>query len=273
MRLSTEDAGLFYKLMYALQFFANERLKILPDVTNLDDYIDLPPARRVAVRDALFSDRTLIDTFVSRNPARFTDNELAAVSAWKKGIMGDFYLERMLKKHAIFIGDKEDVYGVHALYDSFDEMFPKQSLPLLVKCLILPFKGRIIYDGILQSYNIHFGGGIRRRLREVYMRAKQNAAIIEALDEKAALPKPPPPEKPSQDWTPILDDLADRAKNLKGGAGQPPVNSPVFSLIKASLELGQLALSNPDDPEGLWKQVKKAERSLNKVAKVLHRMV
>ncbi len=36
---------------------------------------------------------------------------------------------------------------------------------LACRTVLLPFKGRIVYDGLLAGYNVTFGGGIRRRLR------------------------------------------------------------------------------------------------------------
>jgi len=58
---------------------------------------------------------------------------------------------------------------------------------------------------------------------------------------------------------------------LRGGSGQPPINSPVFGLIKASIELGQLAVSEPNDIENLWQNLNKVFRSLKKVERTLSR--
>jgi hypothetical protein len=37
MKLSTEDADLFYKLMWRLQFYVNRQRQILPNVASLED--------------------------------------------------------------------------------------------------------------------------------------------------------------------------------------------------------------------------------------------
>ena len=62
-------------------------------------------------------------------------------------------------------------------------MFPRSYLPVYIKTVLLPFKDKIIYDGLMQTYNIHFGGGIKRSLKETYMKAKQNGKIITSLGE------------------------------------------------------------------------------------------
>jgi hypothetical protein len=42
MDLPQKDADLFYKLMWGLQFFVNQQLKILPEIRSLKGYIALP---------------------------------------------------------------------------------------------------------------------------------------------------------------------------------------------------------------------------------------
>lgn len=42
-----------------------------------------------------------------------------------------------------------------ALQDSFAEIFENKP-PLYVKTVLLPFKGQIVYDGILEPFNIFF---------------------------------------------------------------------------------------------------------------------
>ena len=38
---------------------------------------------------------------------------------------------------------------------------------------LLPFKGQIIYDGLLSPYNIFFGSGIKSSLHEEYIKKQQ----------------------------------------------------------------------------------------------------
>jgi hypothetical protein len=160
---------------------------------------------------------------------------------------------------------------VLGLYDDFDDLFHKSQLPRLVKAVLLPFKGKIIYDGLLQGYNVFFGSGIRGDLKEVYLTAKQNGRIIESL----VAPKPQPitqkSRQPDKDWTADLDALDVKARKLRGGGGQPAVYSPAFSLIKASIEFGQLAVADPTDTDQLWKSFDKIERTLRKLETILYR--
>jgi len=52
---------------------------------------------------------------------------------------------------------------------------------VLVQTVLLPFQGMIVYDGLLASYNITFGGGIRRMLNESYNEAKARQGIVTSL--------------------------------------------------------------------------------------------
>ena len=208
--------------------------------------------------------------YVTANPHHLDAQNLAAVQQWKQFIKGDFFLERYLKKHAVFIGD-DIVYGVCALNDGFDDFFPKNCLPIYVKTVLLPFQGRIIYDGLLHSYNVGIGGGIKRSLKEMYMRAKQNSAIITSLDDQGA-DQEQAEILLTKDWSAEIEQLSAVAKTLRGGKGQPAVHSPVFSLIKASVALMDKALANPSDVEMLLKELDKVERTLAKIEDTLYRM-
>jgi Domain of unknown function (DUF6398) len=60
-------------------------------------------------------------------------------------------------------------------------------LPRMIKTTLLPFKGRIVYDGLMSGYNVSFGPGIRRSLNEAYREAKAHRGIITTLPPPAVL--------------------------------------------------------------------------------------
>jgi len=273
MKLSQTDAKLFFDLMWALQFFVNQKHKIHKYFKTLDDYCECSNEEKFEVRTQLFKDVTIIDQFIKENPQNFSKDHLDIIASWKNFIHDDFQIERFLKNKAIFIQNDDEVYGVLALYQSFDEMIHKSRLPMFVKTVLLPFKGKIIYDGFFQARPIYFGGGVKRRLRETYMTAKQNNRIIESLDEdtESNNEQDEIQEKPDIDWTIELQELADIAKKLKGSAASPAIYSPAFSLIKASIAFGQKAVSSDADLDDLEQYFKKVQRAFKKTATVLDR--
>ena len=183
MKLSEQDAELFFNLMWSLQNYVNLKLGILPEIKSLEEYRELPSSDKIEVRDALYDYIELIDAYLVDNPQNLPEDELEIIKSWKKLKRGDFFIERLLKKYAIFIGGDE-AYAVLALHEPLDEVLPYVNLPYYTKAVLLPFKDKIIYDGLLQGYSVMFGSGIKFDLKETYMAAKQNGLIIESFDPK-----------------------------------------------------------------------------------------
>ncbi len=270
MVLSEDEAKLFFKLMLPLQAFVNLKLDLIPDCATAEAIKKLDSESRLKLREALYGNTGLIDQFVKENPEGFDDEELGIVQSWSKFIAGEFYIERYLAKHAIFIKN-EEVYAVMALRDPFDFFVGREQLPAYTKTVLLPFKGRIVYDGMMQNYPIHFGGGIRGNLRETYLTAKQNGRIIESLDPSTReVPKKKAP-RPAKDWRAEVDALRMHAQALSAGAGAPPIQGAVFNLVKTSLEMAQVSAHQADDLEALWDCARKVERALRKIQTTLNR--
>ena len=181
MILAPAEQSLFFKLMLPLQFFVNEKLGVLPEVLTFEDYCRAPMLEKFKVRNALFENIGLIDEFIDENPPDIPMRELAAVSRWKKFVRGDFFIERYLKNHAVFITDDAEVYAVHGLTESPADYFPKFTLPVRLNAVLLPFQDKIVIDGFFLPYRVVFGSGIKNELKEIYNSAKQKGKIITSL--------------------------------------------------------------------------------------------
>jgi len=267
MQLSQEDASLFFKLMPALQTFANQRLNLIKGLKDLEGYKIISNEERVELRNAVYETPEIIDDFVRENPFSFSKDELDIVSGWKNSIADSFFIAQLTKKHAIFIHN-EDVYAVLALAQPLQDILWGAPLPVYVKTVLLPFKGKIIYDGLLQGHNISFGPGISTSVKNRYRVAKQKGEIIESLDPdwKPALPKP---EK-MKDWKPLLDELNEKASKLRSSSNEPLMIGPAFSLAKAGLDFARVAVEFPEDLEKLDKALDKVIRASNKVEKTMY---
>src|SRR5271166_2717398 len=203
MLLEPQDVELFFKLHRALMFFVNQRLKVVPDdIASADAFAALSPQIRLKVRDAFLDHTDLIQQFVDENPAHLSDDELDIVRSWRHLVHGRFYVFRELKKYTVFLSttDPAIAYGVLALSQPFEELIGPY-LPVLTQTVLLPFKGVIVYDGLMSSYNISFGPGIRRNLNQDFKEAKARHGIVTALpmsDEPlpVKVPKPRPVPKP-----------------------------------------------------------------------------
>jgi hypothetical protein len=183
VRLSREDGLLFYKLFPALMFYTNQKLKIVDEMASeFEAYLAVPGELRLQVRDALYAHRDVIDEFIRENPDSLTSDELNIVAGWKRAVVGTFYIFRYLKSYTVFLDDREPpkAYGVLAIADPLEDLLGP-NLPILTKAVLLPFRGKIIYDGLLSPFRVLFGPGIRRSTIESYKKAKAAMGIITSL--------------------------------------------------------------------------------------------
>jgi hypothetical protein len=191
MHLNESEVERFYSIWFPLLHFVNQRRRVVPEFPKVWRDAHVPPGVAVPVRDALWQDDALREAFILENPARLSQNDLALVESWKYRIEGSFFIFRHLKTYSIFMDGSSaaNAYGVHGITGSFEEMIGSY-LPIYVKAVLIPFEDRIIYDSLLSSYAIHFGGGYRRSLKETYRDIQERGGIITRL---------PPDEHKSQE--------------------------------------------------------------------------
>jgi Domain of unknown function (DUF6398) len=208
MLLPLEEVDQFFRLHRSLMFFVNRRLEVIDKkIATPEAYSGLPPETRIEVHKALLEHLDLIDAFADENPFRFSEEDLEIVRSWKHLVSGTFYAFRQLQNHMVFLTDKEPVvaYGVVALFDPFEAVIGPH-LPRMIKTTLLPFKGRIVYDGLVSGYNVFFGGGIKRRLDESYKEAKERFGIVTKL--------------PFTPVSPRMVEAKPKPKNRAKGAGK-----------------------------------------------------
>jgi hypothetical protein len=181
--LAPKDLAVLFRLHRSLMFFVNQKLEVLPrPVANPDAYSSLPPSSRFKVHDAMRKHMDLIGAFVDANPAGFPREELDIVASWQHLVHGKFYIFRELTNYTVFLSAETPAtaYGVLALSQPFEELVGPH-LPVMVQATLLPFKDQIVYDGLMSTFNIFFGPGIRRSLNEDFKEAKARRGIVTSL--------------------------------------------------------------------------------------------
>ena len=269
MQLSKGDASLFFKLMPALQTFANQRLKVVKGLEDVEGYKIISNEDRIELRNSLYENPEIIDDFVRENPLSFSKDELEIIASWNNFIADSFFVVQFTNKHAIFMCD-DDVYAVLALVQPLQVVLGGAPLPAYVKTVLLPFKGKIVYDGLLEGHNIFFGSGISTSVKNRYRIAKQKGEIIESLDPDWK-PAPVKPKK-LKDWKPLLDELNEKAAKMRSSSSEPLIYGPAFSLAKASLNFARVAIEFPDDLDKLDKALHKVILASNKAEKTMYYM-
>src|SRR5215211_4759670 len=186
MILQPQETERFYRIWFAMLSHANRRLKLVRDlpVSPREGSIDVQDAYKIAT--AVWADDALRHAFIDENPSELPPEDLALARSWDRRVAGDFYIFRFLKKYTVLIGsgDPAPVYGVLGLVSPIEEVV-RNPLPTLARMTLLPFEGRITYDGLMAPYNVYFGSGIRGNLNDIYRLANERGAIITSLEAPA----------------------------------------------------------------------------------------
>jgi hypothetical protein len=182
MRLSPEDIELFYQLYHPLLCYVNRKLALVRGIDSPRDLKKFPVKEINKLRERLYRQPDLIESFIEENPFSFSSTGLEIIESWTNFVKGTFVIFRCVKDYAIFLDTDEPpkAYGVLALKSTFQEMVGP-SLPVMVETVLLPFNSRIIYDGVFVSYPISFGKGVRQSFNDAYQEAKSRFGIITSL--------------------------------------------------------------------------------------------
>jgi len=190
MLIDPNEGRQFYRLYWSLMLFVNQRLKVTgvyPSTS--EEFSLLSDNLRFKVREAFLAEIDLLQTFITENPAHLLPEELDIIASWKHFVAGEFFLLKQLSQYAVFLSsaDPPVAYGVLALALPFEQVV-RRGFPALLKVLLLPFNGKIIYDGIMSGYNISFGPGLRRSLNERFLEAQERSGIITTLPPSSQPP-------------------------------------------------------------------------------------
>jgi hypothetical protein len=186
MILSDTECREFFRILMKLLNFVNKKLKLYPQVGEIIKPTDLPMEKTAALREKLWENPGFIDDYIEKYAGFISSEEIVTVKSWKNNISGRFMILKQLKKFAVFIHLEDDgqVYGVLGLESSMEEIAARigRRFPLMVKAVLLPYSGRIVYDGFIAPYNILFGRGVRSGYNEIYGHAKSERKLITFLN-------------------------------------------------------------------------------------------
>jgi hypothetical protein len=182
VKLPLTESNQIINLNKQLLLYANKRLKVINNLQTLNDLMNIEVEKWIKIRDALHEKPEIIDDFVTRNPYRLIKKQLDLVLEWKNSVKGTFYIVKHLKNYSIFLEAKEapHAYGVLGLSEEFKDMLGPE-LPKQVKTVLIPYKGMIVFDGLIVMSRIIFGKGYRTDLNEQYREAKFRYGVITSL--------------------------------------------------------------------------------------------
>ena len=145
---SEQESSLFYRLYLSLLEYVNELFNVTKLSIKELDYVD--QSDLFQVRTLLFSHPEIIDRYISENPHYFTSYELAIINQFKDGIIDEFLILKNTSDYTI-ISDEQTVYAIYGLVNHLKEIYPNSSLPQVCRLALLPYKHKIIFDGLLDD--------------------------------------------------------------------------------------------------------------------------
>jgi hypothetical protein len=182
MNLSQDDIVLFYKLWYTLNWSINRKYGIVESFEKPSYGQRVDQQIFVTIRNELWKNPHWINEFLNDNEyGELNEMERGILARWQNEfVTGRFLIMQHTAKYSVFMNaDKNSqLFGVSGISDSFKEMIPASSLPLMIETVLLPFKDRIIYDSLMNYYNVSFGSGMRSGFKASYDAAKKKYGIL-----------------------------------------------------------------------------------------------
>ena len=178
-QLSSEECRVFYETWYGLMGFVNERkhiikAKIKPEYPNAVSDVMVHK-----VREVLWEKPEMIDEYISET--ELPQEKIDILKLWrtnhKKGML---LLLEYQPKYAVAIASNEQgedrLYGIKGISNSIANVL-QRDLPAQIETVLLPFKGKIIYDSFMGSIPIGFAEGAKAAFREMHDKAIKHGII------------------------------------------------------------------------------------------------
>lgn len=172
-QLSSDECRVFYETWYGLMGFVNERksvtkAKIKPEYSNTVS--DMMVHK---VREVLWEKPELIDEYISET--KLSQEKIDILKLWrtnhKKGM---FFLLEYQPEYAVAIAPNEKgedrLYGIKGISNSIANIL-QRNLPVQIETVLLPFRGKIVYDSFMGSVPVGFAEGAKVAFREMYGKA------------------------------------------------------------------------------------------------------
>ena len=178
-QLSYEECRLFYETWFGLMSFVNERnsvikIKIKPEYPNAVNDIMIHK-----VREVLWEKPELIDEYISET--ELPQEKVDILKLWRtNNKKGMFFILEYQPEYAVVIASNEQgedrLYGIKGISNSVANAL-QRNLPVQIETVLLPFKGKIIYDSFIGTMPIGFAEGAKEAFRGMYDKAIKHGII------------------------------------------------------------------------------------------------
>ena len=152
MKLSTKESQKYYEILSKLLYAVNEKRHVVLEF-DISDIMAIDLEKSAKIREELWSNTECLKDIIAEGEVHgFTAEELEILGEWHDyHIYSEFIIAEHRANHTVFmdIKNEERLYAVVGLLDPLKKVVPPRFMPGLAVTVLLPFKGKIIYDGIL----------------------------------------------------------------------------------------------------------------------------
>ena len=178
-QLSSEERILFFETWFGLMGFVNERIKVIKVKIKPEFPNTVSDTMILKVREVLWEEPELIDEYI--NTAQLTQEKIDILKLWRTNYKkGMFLILEYQAEYAVAIAPNDQgedrLYGIKGISDSVATTL-RQNLPTQIETVLLPFKGKIIYDSFIGTFPLSFGEGAKAAFREMYANAAKHGII------------------------------------------------------------------------------------------------
>ena len=174
MILEDKERKLFFKLWLKLLVFVNNKYKLIKNFGSPEIPVGLNIDDIGKIRNKLWKNYNIIDEFLKYT--NLCKNDYEIVNSWKNFIKGKFIVLKNYKEYTVIMdSDNEILYGIYGITNPIIEMVP--ALPMMIETVIIPLKGKIIYDSLIQRYDVIVGKNMRQSFNEKYIEIKNRIGI------------------------------------------------------------------------------------------------
>lgn len=178
-QLSEDEYKLFREIWHGLLDFVNARRNVVNAKIRQENPDD--PENIFPLREALWKEPELIDEYI--RATELSQETIDILQLWRtKHKIGTFFILKYLPDYVVALGPNDQgedrLYGIKGLSKPIAVVL-QQKLPAVVETVLLPFKGKIIYDSFLSPMSIGFAEGARALLQEMYDNAIKHGIITE----------------------------------------------------------------------------------------------
>ena len=185
-QLTQDEAAEFYEIFYGLLAFVNDKKNVLRKRIRLESMEQITEQELKKVSDLLWEQPDLIDAYLTEREHSEETHEI--LRSWRTRFIKERFLVMEYKNdHTLFmgtLGEDEDaidrVFAVKGLLNPVSDILRRQ-LPAHVETVLLPFKGKIVYDTFMTTYTIGFGKGITKMFEEMHRDALSRGIVTDLM--------------------------------------------------------------------------------------------